>query len=64
MEYQVCVRGPSLGRQVLEQVRPDDRLVALGTLQLHIVSEPLEDALSAARLSLDAVATGLDLERM
>jgi hypothetical protein len=61
VEYQVCLREPDLVRRALQQVRPGDRLVVLGTLTLRAVSGPLEDALSAARVSLDAVAVGLDL---
>ena len=62
VEYQVCVRVPDLGRRVLEHVHLGDRLVVLGALQLHAPAGPLEDALSAARVSLDAVAIGLDLD--
>jgi hypothetical protein len=61
VEYQVCLREPDLGRRVLEQVRLGDKLVVLGTMQLYAPAGPLEDALSGARVSLDAVAIGVDL---
>lgn len=61
VEYQVCVREPELSRHVLEQIRLGDRLLVLGTLQMHAVTGPLEDSLSAARVSLDAVVIGLDV---
>ncbi len=61
VEYQLCFREPELGRQVLQRVRLGDRLIALGTLELHAVAGPLEDPVSAARITLDAVAVGLDL---
>lgn len=61
VEYQVCLREPNLSRKVLQKVQLGDRLVVLGILQLDVVTGPLEDSLSAARISLDAVAIGIDL---
>jgi hypothetical protein len=61
VEYEVCMREPRVSRQVLRKVRLGDRLVVLGTLQLDVVAGPLEDALSAARIRLEAIAIGLEL---
>jgi hypothetical protein len=62
VEFQVCIREPELSQRVLERVRLGDRLLVLGNLHLHAATEPLEDPLSAARVSLDAVTIGLDLD--
>lgn len=61
VDYQVCVREPGLVEQVLKRVHLGDRLIALGALQLDVVTGPLEDPLSAARVTLEAVAAGLEL---
>jgi hypothetical protein len=62
VEYQVSCRDAQLGQHVIERVRLGDRLVVLGTWSLDLVSGPLEDRLSAARITLIADTLALDLD--
>jgi hypothetical protein len=61
VEYEVSCRDADLGRHVLERVRVGDHIVVLGTLRLSAVAGPLEDSVSAARLTLLAKIVALDL---
>lgn len=61
-EYEVCCAQLPLGRRIREQIRIGDRLVVLGTLQLHALAVPIEDKASAARITLNAAIISVDLE--
>src|SRR4051794_36970214 len=61
VEYEVCCTDAPLGGQVLDHVKVGDHLVVVGSLRLDLVAGPLEDNLSAARVTLLAEAVGLDL---
>jgi hypothetical protein len=61
VEYQVSCPDRELGSRVLEQVRDGDQLLVLGSIRLDAVSSPIEDGLSAARVTFvaDVVAVRL-----
>ena len=59
--YQVRCREPSLCQLVRTQVHTGDAVVVVGVVALERVPVPVEDDLSAARVSLEAVAVARDL---
>jgi hypothetical protein len=61
VEYEVSCQDAELSRQVMEQVGVGDHIVVLGTLMLCAVAGPLEDPVSAARITLLAKVIAFDL---
>jgi acyl-CoA synthetase (AMP-forming)/AMP-acid ligase II len=61
VEYEVSCRDAELGRRVLERVSVGHHIVVLGTLRLGAVAGPLEDSVSAARITLLAEIVAFDL---
>lgn len=61
VEYEVSCPNPQLARHLSEKVSVGDRLVVVGSLRLDAVPGPLEDQLSAARITLIADTIGHDL---
>jgi hypothetical protein len=62
VEFEVLCADSHLAREVLTRVRVGDRLVVLGAMRLNVVAGPIEDAVSAARISLAAGTVALDLD--
>jgi hypothetical protein len=65
VEYEVVCRAPNLEALARRCVRPDDALVVLGSLSLTRPAGPIEDDLSAAKVTLEAttIARELDAQR-
>jgi hypothetical protein len=59
--YQVCCREPGLCQLVRTQVHTGDAVVVVGVVALERIPVPVEDDLSATRVSLEAVAVARDL---
>jgi hypothetical protein len=62
VEYEVLCGNTQLGQRVTDHVKVGQHVIVLGAFRLHAVSGPLEDRLSAARITLLADAVALDLD--
>lgn len=62
VEYEVSCRRVGLARRVLADLLVGDRVVVVGSMRLDPVAAPVEDPASMARISLEAVIVGWDLD--
>jgi hypothetical protein len=62
VEYEVSCRRVGLARRVLADLLVGDRVVVVGSMRLDPVAAPVEDPTSMARISLEAVIVGWDLD--
>ena len=62
VEYEVSCRRVGLARRVLTDLVVGDRVVVVGSVHLDPVAGPVEDPASMARVSLEAVLVGWDLD--
>jgi hypothetical protein len=62
VEYEVTCRRVGLARRVMADLLVGDRVVVVGSMRLEPVTAPVEDPASMARISLEAVIVGWDLD--
>ena len=62
VEYEVSCRRVGLARRVLADLLVGDRVVVVGSMRLDPVAGPVEDPASMARVSLEAIMVGWDLD--
>jgi hypothetical protein len=62
VEYVVTCRRVGLARRVMADLLVGDRVVVVGSVRLDPVAAPVEDPASMARISLEAVIVGWDLD--
>jgi len=62
VEYEVTCRRIGLARRVMADLLVGDRVVVVGSVRLDPVAGPVEDPTSMARVSLEAVIVGWELD--
>ena len=62
VEYEVTCRRVGLARRVMADLLVGDRVVVVGSMRLDPVTAPVEDPASTARISLEAVIVGWELD--
>ena len=62
VEYEVTCRRVGLARRVMADLLVGDRVVVVGSMRLDPVAGPVEDPTSMARISLEALIVGWDLD--